>query len=135
MALVAVAGPAMNFFLAWLAALVIPVSPPTTLLVGAAQDFLISFILFNLVLGLFNLLPIPPLDGGRIVVGVLPLEIARRWARLERAGIVLVLLLILLAPRVVPGFDEGVAGVVNWAFSLILRLAGHDLDGTDVHVV
>ena len=40
--------------------------------------------LTNLVLGLFNLLPIPPLDGGRIVVGLLPLELARAWARLER---------------------------------------------------
>ncbi len=42
-----------------------------------ARQFLLNFILINLVLGLFNLLPIPPLDGGRIVVGLLP----RRWRR------------------------------------------------------
>ena len=46
------------------------------------------FMLANIVLGLFNLLPIPPLDGGRIAVGVLPLQLAQVWARLERAGIV-----------------------------------------------
>ena len=43
-------------------------------------------------LGLFNLLPIPPLDGGRIAVGLLPRAAGAAWARLERAGIVLVLL-------------------------------------------
>ena len=54
--------------------------------------FLFYFMLTNLVLGLFNLLPIPPLDGGRIAVGLLPLGLARRWAQLERYGIVLVIL-------------------------------------------
>ena len=48
--------------------------------------FLFYFMLTNLVLGLFNLLPIPPLDGGRIAVGLLPLDLARRWAQLERDG-------------------------------------------------
>ena len=59
-----------------------------------------AFILTNLVLGLFNLLPIPPLDGGRIVVGA---AAARLWPcagrRLERAGIVIVLLGVFLLPQ------------------------------------
>ncbi len=134
MAAVAVAGPAMNFFLAWLGALLLPSGAPVSPLGDARDTFLVSFILFNIVLGLFNLLPIPPLDGGRIVVGLLPLELARQWARLERAGILLVLLLIFLLPRVLPGFDQGVIGVVGWAFDLLLRLAGHDLGGTDAHI-
>ena len=54
------------------------------------ETLLETFILANLVLGLFNLLPIPPLDGGRIVVGVLPQRWAAGWARLERAGLVIV---------------------------------------------
>ena len=98
MALVAVAGPAMNFFLAWVARAAAAVAarrwPGTGLdyleatiaqhpLVGV---FLFYFMLVNLVLGLFNLLPIPPLDGGRIAVGLLPLELARSWARLERSA-------------------------------------------------
>jgi Zn-dependent protease len=134
MAAVAVAGPAMNFLLAWLAAVVLPAAEPTSAVGLAGESFLVSFILFNIVLGLFNLLPIPPLDGGRIVVGLLPIELARSWARLERAGIVLVLLLILLAPRVIPGFDQGLDAVVTGAFKLVLRLAGHDISGTDVHI-
>jgi Zn-dependent protease len=133
MALVAMAGPAMNFFLAWIGAVLLP-SAPTSLLSVVAAEFLISFMLFNLVLGLFNLLPIPPLDGGRIAVGFLPIGLARSWARLERAGILLVVLLIFLLPRMVPGFDKGVEDVVNWALELILRLAGHRIGGADVRI-
>lgn len=147
MAVVAVAGPAMNFFLAWVAALLLPA--PTGLAdngldyleVVIAQHpvvglFLFYFMLTNLVLGLFNLLPIPPLDGGRIAVGLLPLELARSWAKLERVGIVLVIMLILV-PHLIPGFDPlGAAlnSVVPWAFDVLLRLAGHDVGGTDVHI-
>jgi Zn-dependent protease len=113
MMLVAMAGPAINFVLAALAALALhldddPVATIGTLLglPGAergapavwAVEFIISFILFNILLGLFNLLPIPPLDGGRIVVGILPLRMAMAWARLERAGIFIVLALLFLLP-------------------------------------
>jgi Zn-dependent protease len=147
MAVVAVAGPAMNFFLAWVAALLLPAPTGVAdngldyLEVVIAQHpvvglFLFYFMLTNLVLGLFNLLPIPPLDGGRIAVGLLPLELARSWAKLERIGIVLVIVLILV-PHLIPGFDPlGAAlnSVVPWAFDVLLRLAGHDVGGTDVHI-
>ena len=146
MAVVAVAGPAMNFFLAWVGALLLPV--PTVFAGNAdyldasiaqhpvAGVFLFYFILTNLVLGLFNLLPIPPLDGGRIAVGLLPLGLARGWAKLERVGIVLVIALILL-PHIVRGFDplgEALDTVVPWAIDLVLRLAGHDVGGADVRL-
>ena len=74
--------------------------------------------LSNLVLGLFNLLPIPPLDGGRIAVGLLPLQLARAWARLERAGILIVLLVVFILPRLI-GVDpvgEALDRVLPWAF-------------------
>jgi Zn-dependent protease len=145
MAIVAMAGPAMNIFLAWVGALLLPA--PTDLadsgldyLDQITQQhpvqgvFLFYFILTNLVLGLFNLLPIPPLDGGRIAVGVLPLGLARRWASIERVGIVLVILLILV-PHLIPGFDplgHVLNTVVPWAIDLVLRLAGHDVGGADV---
>ena len=87
MALVAAAGPAMNFLLAWLAALSLYATDAMTGVAGdLAGNFVDAFIVTNLVLGLFNLLPIPPLDGGRIVVGLLPAGLAMRWAKLERAG-------------------------------------------------
>jgi Zn-dependent protease len=113
MMLVAMAGPAINFVLAAVASLALhldgdPVGTIGTMLglpgadrgmvVVMAVEFTVSFILFNIVLGLFNLLPIPPLDGGRIVVGILPLRMAMAWAKLERAGIFIVLALLFLLP-------------------------------------
>ena len=148
MAAVAVAGPAMNFFLAWVGALLLPAPDGAGagsvdyLDAAIAQNplvglFLFYFVLTNLVLGLFNLLPIPPLDGGRIAVGLLPLELARRWAQLERYGILLVILLVFLLPRLIQGFDpfgDALDTVVPWAINLVMRLAGHDLGGADVRI-
>jgi Zn-dependent protease len=51
-----------------------------------------------LALAIFNLFPLPPLDGGRIAVGLLPLRLAKLWAGLEPYGIVFVLLLIAVPP-------------------------------------
>ncbi|HTZ71143.1 MAG TPA: site-2 protease family protein [Acetobacteraceae bacterium] len=126
MALVALAGPAMNFALAFLAAHAFRFHalPP---LAGQIAG---QFILLNLALGLFNLLPIPPLDGGRVAVGILPLPIARVWARLENLGLLIVLALIAL-PSILR--EAGVAfdplsflfgPVLNWAFHAVLWLAG-----------
>ncbi len=134
MALVAVAGPLANFFLAWLAALLthgVALLPETA--GDVADTMLQTFVLANLVLGLFNLLPIPPLDGGRIMVGILPERLAFAWARLERAGLVIVLLLVFLLPRLLAEFGirfDPVGRALNtglpWAFDLIYRLAFHD---------
>ena len=105
MMIVAAAGPAMNFALAWLSALALNAAPdPETTLGGLITDFTFPFILFNLLLGLFNLLPIPPLDGGRIIVGLLPEALAVQWAKLERAGIFIVLGLLVLLPMLLRDF-------------------------------
>ncbi len=134
MALVAAAGPVTNFFLAWLAALLMHATALLPDPGGEVVDTMLeTFILANLVLGLFNLLPIPPLDGGRIVVGLLPERLAEVWARLERAGIVIVLLLVFLLPRLLAEFGirfDPVGRALNtglpWAFGLVYRLAFHD---------
>lgn len=125
MMLVAAAGPAMNFALALLAGLL---AHPAGLL-GAVLSpdsmswvyrFLLLSILANLVLGLFNLLPIPPLDGGRIVTGLLPRALAAPFMRLEAYGVLIVLLLVFLLPRLVEGFDP-----IGWALSnVVLRGLG-----------
>jgi Zn-dependent protease len=143
MMVVAAAGPAMNFFLAWLGALAahLVVYLPAEE-VGLAAEFLETFILINLVLGLFNLLPIPPLDGGRIVVGLLPMRMAQAWAQLERLGILIVLLVVFLLPRLLADFgiafdpfSDLLNSVVPWAFRLVLMLAGHDVSSSDVRVL
>jgi len=137
MALVASAGPLMNFFLAWLAALVIPVADAETASQAVIQQFLLYFMLSNVVLGLFNLLPIPPLDGGRIAVGLLPESLAQIWARLERIGILLVLLVVFILPRMI-GFDpvgQALDQVLPWAFRTLFWLAGRDIDGMNGNII
>ncbi|GGC43091.1 peptidase M50 [Siccirubricoccus deserti] len=132
MMLVAAAGPAMNFFLAWLAGMLLHLavlgdsaSPDS---MTWAYRFLALSILANLVLGLFNLLPIPPLDGGRILAGLLPRSLALPYLRLERWGILLVLFAVFLLPRLVQGFDPvgwALRRVIANAFDLVLLLSGH----------
>ena len=135
MAFVAAAGPAMNFFLAWLTALA---QRGTDGVAGAIGETIAQtldlFILSNLVLGLFNLIPVPPLDGGRIMVGILPEGLALAWARLERAGIVIVVLAVFLLPRLFAQFGivwdpvgHGLQHVLPWAWDLVHRMAGSDV--------
>lgn len=92
MALVSLAGPFSNFLLAIL--FVIPIK------LGVANQIaypiLIEAILINLVLGTFNLIPIPPLDGSKILASVLPQEWWPRLFSLERWGFVLVLVFLYL---------------------------------------
>jgi Zn-dependent protease len=135
MVLVAAAGPAMNFFLAWVAALLAHVVeglagtlPPEAVEFGIR--FIALSIMANLLLALFNLLPIPPLDGGRIAVGLLPRVLAEPLARAERFGLLLVMLMILLLPRLGPQYDVvgWLSGIVTGpAFRLVLWLAGHSV--------
>jgi Zn-dependent protease len=133
MMLVAAAGPAMNFALAWLAGLLAhPVAAwgdslsPDSL--AFAYRVIGLLILANLVLGLFNLLPIPPLDGGRIVTGLLPGRLALPFMRLERWGILIVLGVVFLLPRLSEGLDPvgwALRHVVAAAFDLVLLLSGN----------
>lgn len=134
MMLVAAAGPGMNFALALLAGLLIHAS--AWLLapwlsadsMAWAYRFLLLSILANLVLGLFNLLPVPPLDGGRIVAGLLPEPLALPFLRLEPFGIPIVLGLVFVLPRLVEGFDPvgwALGTVVRQGFELVLRLTGN----------
>lgn len=139
MMLVALAGPLMNFTLAFLTLLSWNVmrslgvaSLLSSSVSHAAWTFTETFLMANMVLGTFNLLPIPPLDGGRVVVGLLPERLALAWARLERAGIIIVLLLIFALPPLLSEFGIAVNPLTAWLqavgdpiFSVLDAAAGH----------
>src|SRR5262249_47570125 len=99
MVLVAAAGPAMNIALAIIAALVfhgVDYLPTTTAEWLAAN--LRNALLFNVVLAVFNMFPLPPLDGGRILVGILPRPAAAALSRLEPYGFLILIILLILLP-------------------------------------
>jgi len=93
---VAAAGPAANLFMAfcWALLLKLAVSMPEASYARPLAEMSRAGITVNGVLMLLNLLPIPPLDGGRIAVSLLPDALAWRYAQLERFGLVLLLLLL-----------------------------------------
>src|SRR5262249_58397795 len=94
MVLVAAAGPAMNIFLAALAALAFHLVGylPVTAARWLADN------LRNALILIFNLFPLPPLDGGRILVGILPKAIAAHVARLEPYGLAILIGLLIILP-------------------------------------
>ena len=84
------------------------------------------FILINIFLALFNLLPIPPFDGSHIVEGLLPKGAAQVYARLRPLGLPLVFLILLVLPWLFPGFDvidRVVVPPVEWAEAHYFALA------------
>ena len=103
---VAAAGPITNFILATLSAFAlrgliavserIPASPMVGMLIEPIALMLAFSLYINLVLAIFNLIPVPPLDGGRVAVGLLPYRASNRLARVEPYGMIIILALIFL---------------------------------------
>ena len=116
MMLVGAAGPAANAALALIAAGLIWLTYSWSLFLGQALYML--FVL-NVILMAFNLVPIPPLDGSRVVGGLLPRDLYLRWLDLDRYGnfVFMGLLVVMLAaPQV---FQATIGRVLDWAYLLL----------------
>ena len=127
---VAAAGPGTNVVLAAIGAIALGVMAPTVgPAVGEEPGLLVQglfyFILINIFLGIFNLLPIPPFDGSHIVEGLMPRRFVHLYEKLRPFGMLLFLGLVLLtwfAPEL--GVLENTIGPpVNWALEKYLTLA------------
>jgi Zn-dependent protease len=131
---VAAAGPGSNFLLAGLAAIVLGFMIGTSSETGEVSAIsrfiaqnLFNFILINVFLAVFNLLPIPPFDGSHLVEGLLPRRAAEHWQAAGRYGLLGVIVLIVVLPMLIPWFDP--IGVlvrppVEWMVGHYMTLAG-----------
>lgn len=115
-ALVALAGPAMNLLLAAAAAFVLFRVDPVPLSAGTLTSFLTTFTGLNVVLAVFNLLPLPPLDGSRLLTVFLPPRHHRVVYFLDRYGLLILLVLLFF------GGLRLLGPVETWVFTTIVSL-------------
>ncbi|MBA4353945.1 MAG: site-2 protease family protein [Novosphingobium sp.] len=133
MVAVAAAGPGINFILAAVAAIGLGLlvratdysaEPGLALLFLA--DNLRNFLIVNLFLGTFNLLPIPPFDGSRIVMGLLPAPLARVYGKIEPYGLIVVFAILVILPYLAPELrlvERVVGPPVEWMGNHLAGLA------------
>lgn len=111
---VAAAGPGMNLLLALVGAILLGMVAgigfqPGSAVGSLAFTMLSTFVLINIFLALFNLLPIPPFDGGHIVEGLLPPQAARKYAAMHSKALLIMILLLVVLPWIAPSLN-----VVSW---------------------
>jgi Zn-dependent protease len=127
MAIVALAGPLSNVLMAVLFAIpfrlgLMQASMGSGGVIPSPASLLTQFVFINVVLALFNLIPVPPLDGFKILQGVLPAEMAYQLRPLEQYGFLILILLIFLLPN----FGIDILGTVVWqpTFRIVGLLIG-----------
>ena len=126
MVLVALAGPGMNLLLALVSALLLAALvaiTPTGLIWAFIGQNLLNFLAINVFLAVFNLIPLPPFDGGHVVQGLLPRGLAKHYAKLSRFGLLLLIMLLLVIPMLFPSANivERIIGPpVHWIIRELL---------------
>lgn len=131
MVAVAAAGPLSNIILAVLTALILvaawPIlAEPKTLLLSFVGANLNNFIAINLFLALFNMLPIPPFDGSKVLGGLLPPRLGLRFARLDRYALPIMLILLVVVPTLAPNANIVSRIVIppfSWAYETVIAIA------------
>ncbi len=130
MALVALAGPLMNFLLAIFSiiimAIFVKVNAYSNVLI-IIYNFLLYFSVINLGLGLFNLIPIPPLDGSRILGAFLKDDTYEQYMKYEKYGFIIIAILLALSSLRGNGtsfISELVDIIFNFIFRLVLKIFG-----------
>ena len=127
MVAVALAGPGMNLLLTIvttlaMAGLIIIVPDPQGGLAGLLMENFRNLIVINVMLAIFNLLPIPPFDGSHVVQGVLPRPLAAIYGRFQRFGLLIPILLLIVLPMVAPNLhllDRMIGPPVDWVLGLV----------------
>jgi len=135
MVLVALAGPGMNLLLALIGAAILSATVAAS---GGAESgapaFVaanaLNFVLINIFLAVFNLLPVPPFDGGHVVEGLLPRSLARSYRKVGRYSLLVLVVLLLVLPSISPGADivaRVVSPIVDAIAFVFLKIFGLSL--------
>ncbi len=122
MTFVSLAGPLTNIALAAVAAIPLRYGAASALLGGSYGRVLLEIVVINCLLGIFNLLPVPPLDGSNVVYGLLPPRQAWAWRSYQQYGLLFLLAILFFLPYL--GIDVLGPVVVRPAYALASFLVG-----------